>query len=202
MPTGAEFSWQVGNMWYVPYLKGSPLGFLENWSCYDSDTFGDIIPSTFFFFFMIFLFMLPRRSPCLTSDQERSLALGSLPLSSFSSSYSSSPLGKKSNLGKTQTRAQGLRQWWACQLFPRKPATCCTRLAWGQKGLNLKPSVCRVHRGQQAPMVRWEAAPGALPRSWCVQLPTPLFQEVSASPPARPRPVRAVRYAKVCIGIY
>lgn len=59
--------------------------------------------------FMIFLYMCHRRSPCLTSDQERSLELGSLLLSSFSSSYSSLPLGKRSNSGKTQSRDQELR---------------------------------------------------------------------------------------------
>ncbi len=171
----------------------------------DSSTAGDWSTSTFLGFFF---FMLPRRSPCLMSDQERLLASGSLPLSSFSSSYSSSPSGRKSNLGRTQTRAVGLRLWWVCQPFPQKPATCCTRPAWGQRGSSSKPYVCRVHRRLRAPMVKLGAALEALHRSWCVPLPTPLYLEDSATRAwgvgmvTRLLPVRAVRYAWVCMKMY
>lgn len=146
--------------------------------------------------------MLARRSPCRTSDQEKSSASGFLLLSSFCCSYFSSLLGKKSNSEKNPTRAQGPRLWWAFQLFPLKPAMCYTRPARAQRELSLKLCVYRVHLGTQAPTVRWVAAQEVLPRSWCVRLPTPLYLEESATRSwgaemvTKAPPVRSVRYVK------
>lgn len=132
------------------------------------------------FLFNVFFFVPLRQNLCPTLDQERSSASEFSPSSSFSSLYWSWSSGRKSNSGKTRTsdRAWVLTPLWTCQLFPQRPPTCCTRPARAPKGSSSKQSVCPVPRGRQALSVRWEAAAGALHRSWCARQLTLLSQEV------------------------
>lgn len=122
---------------------------------------------------------LCRPSRCPTLDQERSSALESSSSSSFSSSYYSSPSGRKLSSERSRTPVQAPGPWWACRPSPRRPATCCTRPAWGSKASSSRLCECRVRRPRPPPTVRWEAALEARRRSWCVPPPTPLCREDS-----------------------